>query len=103
MHLTNVIACAVLSVSACSLLAYGQRPDEHTIREIDAAWSQALQDKDLDKLMSNYADDADFLPPDEPIVRGLDNIRAWFGKRIATPGYSASFAATSPTKWVRFG
>lgn len=68
--------------------------DEQAIREIDAAWSQALQNKDLDKVMSNYTEDASFLPPDEPIVAGKAQIRAWFAKRMALPGYSATFAPT---------
>lgn len=68
--------------------------DEQTIREIDATWSQALHEKDLDKVISQYAKDASFLPPDEPIIVGHENIRAWFARRIATPGYSATFAPT---------
>lgn len=79
----------------CSLAAYGQPQDEQTIREMDATWSQALQHKDLDKVMSSYAEDASLLPPDEPIVRGLGNIRRWFAKRVAVPGYSATFAPTT--------
>jgi ketosteroid isomerase-like protein len=82
-------------IGFCSLVTYGQLQDEQTIREIDAAWSRALQHKDLDKVLSNYVEDASLLPPDEPIVRGQVNIREWFAKRIATPGYSASFAPTT--------
>lgn len=94
MPITNAIPY-FLMISVCSLVAYGQPQDEQTIREIDAAWSQALQHKDVDKVMSNYAEDASFLPPDEPIVRGQGNIREWFAKRVAAPGYSATFAPTT--------
>lgn len=69
--------------------------DEQTIREIDAAWSQALRDKDLDRVLSNYAEDASFLPPDEPIVVGRARIREWFAKRVTLPGYTATFAPTT--------
>jgi ketosteroid isomerase-like protein len=87
---------AVLSFAlAFSPLADAQEKDEQLIREIDAAWSQALQGKNLDKVMSNYAEDASFLPPDEPIVQGRGNIREWFAKRITLPGYSATFAPTT--------
>ena len=68
--------------------------DEQAIRVIDASWSQALQNKDLDKVMSNYAEDASFLPPDQPIVVGKAQIRAWFAKQIALPGFSATFSPT---------
>ncbi len=94
-HITNAIACLVSVISLCSLVAHRQPWDEHAIRQIDAAWSQALQHKDLDKVISNYAEDAKFLPPDEPILRGQARIRGWFAKRIAKPGYSATFAPTT--------
>lgn len=100
MHgLINAIVCLTFGMSFCSVAIGGTHAsaDERTIRDLDAAWSQALQNKDLDKLMSNYAEDASFLPPDAPIVQGKEKIRERFANRIATPGYSASF---EPTKIV---
>ena len=88
------MTCAVSVLCFCCLVAQGQPNDEQIIREIDAAWSQALHDKDLDKVMSHYAEDASFLPPDEPIVSGQENIREWFERRVAMPGYSATFVPT---------
>lgn len=90
----NAIACALVAVVFCSVVAAGQRQEEQTIRKVDVAWSHALQSKDLDKILSNYAEDASFLPPDEPIVRGRENIRQWFARRVAMPGYSARFTPT---------
>lgn len=95
MHLTSAIAFAASVITFCSQVAHGRPQDEQIIREIDAAWSEALQHKDLDKVMSNYAQDATLLPPDEPIVHGRGNIRDWFAKRFALPGYSATFAPTT--------
>lgn len=69
----------------------GPREHAQAIRALDSAWSEALQCKDLDSVMSNYASDAVLLPPDEPMVRGSDAIRKWFHRRLATPGYSATF------------
>jgi uncharacterized protein (TIGR02246 family) len=71
--------------------------EERAIRELDAAWSQALSARDLDAVMSYYADDAAFLAPNAPIVRGKAAIRARFAGRLALPGYSASFAPTAIT------
>lgn len=93
--LKNTITAVVsLAVAFCPLASTRQK-DEQTIREIDAAWSEALEGKDLDKVMSNYAEDASFLPPDEPIIHGRGNIREWFAKRVALPGYFATFAPTT--------
>lgn len=68
--------------------------DEQMIRDIDTAWSQALQNKELEKVMANYAEDASLLPPDEPIVIGRAQIREWFARRVRLPGYLATFSPT---------
>jgi ketosteroid isomerase-like protein len=95
-YLMNTITAVVsLAIAFCPLASAWQQKDEQMIRGIDAAWSQALQGKDLDKVMSNYAEEASFLPPDEPIVQGRGNIREWFAKRMALPGYSATFSPTT--------
>lgn len=44
--------------------------------------------------MENYANDAAFLVPNQPIIVGKQAIREWFEARIATPGYTATFAPT---------
>src|SRR5580692_8848225 len=93
--LLSTITAVVSFGLAFSPLADARQKDEQMIREIDAAWSEALHGKDLDKVMSNYAEDASFLPPDEPSVQGKGSIREWFAKRVALPGYSATFAPTT--------
>ena len=94
---TFAMGCLSLIVGFCSLAATKRPNDEQAIREIDAAWSHALENRDLDKLMSNYSEDADFLSPDVPLIHGKEKIRERFAKRMALPGYSASFV---PTKIV---
>lgn len=93
--MNTITAVFSLAVAFCPLASAWQQNDEQIIRETDAAWSQALHDKDLDKVMSNYAEDASLLPPDEPIVQGRGNIREWFIKRMALPGHSATFSPTT--------
>jgi ketosteroid isomerase-like protein len=91
----TTMMCLAMAVGFYFQSSAKQPEVEEVIREIDAAWSEALKNKDLDQVMTNYAEDASFLPPDEPIVRGQGKIRQWFEKRIALPGYSASFAPTT--------
>lgn len=89
-----VIAPTVRAHMPPTALHHAVSRDQQTIRVIDAAWSQALQNKNLDKVMSNYAEDASFLPPDQPIVVGKARIRAWFARQITLPGFSATFSPT---------
>jgi ketosteroid isomerase-like protein len=68
--------------------------EEARIRAIDSVWSAALQARDLDAVMSNYAEDAAFLAPRQPLIRGKGDIRAWFERQTAVPEYSATFSPT---------
>ncbi len=46
--------------------------DEQAIRAADAAWLKAVQVRDVDRIVSFYADDASEFPIAEPIATGKD-------------------------------
>ncbi len=71
--------------------------DEAMIRRIDALWSQAADDKDLDGAVHPYAEDASMLPFGAPIATGTDAIRKTWAALMAKPGFSLTFV---PTKVV---
>ncbi len=91
-------ALALLAALAC-LPAHADERDREAdaIRRVDAQWSADLAAHNLDAVMRNYADDAAFLVPNEPIMQGKPAIRRWFQARMDRPGYSATFR---PTKIV---
>lgn len=64
------------------------------IRAKDAQWSADLEAGDLEAVMRNYAEDASFLAPNQPIIVGKQAIHDWFEERLATPGYRATFKPT---------
>ena len=68
--------------------------DEALIRRIDALWSNAAEDKDLDGAVYPYAADASMLPFGAPIATGTDAIRKTWAALMAKPGYSLTFAPT---------
>lgn len=94
--LTAALACAAAPAAAQSdtLAPDSLRAEQARIRAIDSAWSAALQARDLDAVMSNYAEDAVFLAPRQPLLAGRDSIRAWFERQLAVPEYSATFWPT---------
>ena len=65
--------------------------DERAIREIEAEWSKAAAAKDVERLVSFYADDASVFAPGTPVVTGKDAIRRTLDADFATPGSSLSF------------
>jgi len=68
--------------------------DEALIRRIDALWSKAADEKDLEGAVHPYADDASMLPFGAPIATGTGAIRKTWAGLMAKPGYSLTFAPT---------
>jgi ketosteroid isomerase-like protein len=68
--------------------------DEALIRRIDALWSKAADEKDLEGAVHPYADDASMLPFGATIATGTDAIRKTWAALMAKPGYSLTFTPT---------
>lgn len=71
--------------------------DEAAIRALETAWSAALQAKDVDKFVANYAPDAITLPANEPMASTPADIRKEIAGMMALPGLSMSFHPTAVT------
>jgi len=69
--------------------------DEAAIKAADEEWSKAAAARDLDKVMSYYADDAVLFAPKAPAFVGKDNIRkAWQGL-LVLPGMQMTTTPSS--------
>jgi ketosteroid isomerase-like protein len=68
--------------------------DEALIRRIDALWSKAADDKDLEGAVLPYAEDASMLPFGAPIATGSNAIRKTWAGLMAKPGYALTFVPT---------
>jgi uncharacterized protein (TIGR02246 family) len=62
------------------------------IREAEMEWARAWAAKDVDKVVSHYADDASVELADVPIISGKDAIRAGVKKTFADRNFELSFA-----------
>lgn len=47
-------------------------------------WAKALNARDAAKLMTFYADDSVIMPPNEPIIKGRQNVEGWINNLIGT-------------------
>ena len=68
--------------------------DETAIKDFDAQWSKAASDKNLDKMLSYYADDAIVLQPNGPMVNSKDAVRKIWREVLTAPGFSGGWKAT---------
>jgi uncharacterized protein (TIGR02246 family) len=62
--------------------------DERAIREADGTTLKAAQANDVNGAVANYADDADWLPPNAPMAHGKTAIRAGWAKLMGNPGFT---------------
>ena len=85
--LTLIIAGAGICLAADPKL-------EQTIRDADAQWAAAATARDVEKLMSFYADDAVVLPAHAAIATTKDAIRKIFQNMLATPGINLTWKPT---------
>lgn len=67
-------------------------PDEKTIRDGDAVWSQAAQTKDLDQTVSFYSDDASGMPFNGRSPPAKSRFGRLWSHLMSLPGYSLHFA-----------
>ena len=65
--------------------------DEAAIREADTAWSKAAGAKQIDAVLSYYAEDASAFAPNTPIATGKEAIRKTWTQMFAAPGFSISW------------
>ena len=66
--------------------------DARAIRESETKWAQAWAAKDLDEIVSHYADDASVDLANMPILNGQDAIRAALKQRLADPNFALTLA-----------
>ncbi len=91
---------AVLLLLMVVTLACQQQPapppdtraaDESAIRAAETEWSKRASAKDLEGILSYYAEDASMLTPNAPIATGRDAIRKAWSEMLALPGLALSW------------
>lgn len=86
------VAIAALLTACQAVVQTDPRADENTIRNADIEWSKAAAAKDLEKILSYYAEDASVLAPNSPIATGKPSIRTTWTGMINLPGFSVNWA-----------
>jgi uncharacterized protein (TIGR02246 family) len=85
-----VIVGVWLACMGCA--SAGSRTDVPSqIRRLDAEWARAAQARDIDRVLSFWANDAIVFPPGSPPVVGKAAIREFVMRSFQTPGFSISW------------
>ncbi len=90
----------VVLVSVLLLACQPQAPpdtraaDEQAIRDTYAECLKASQAKDLERVLSCWADDGSVFPPNAPIATGKEAIRPFYSELYTNPGFALSSQQT---------
>ncbi len=90
----SLAALLALAVSGCAPQV-DVEADKAAIRDLsDVQWLNAAQAKDVDTVLSFWADDGSVFPPNAPIVTGKEAIRARQSEAYSRPGFAISWQTT---------
>jgi ketosteroid isomerase-like protein len=67
---------------------------EQALRDLDAQWSKDAGTKDVDKIVSYYAESAVVMPPNASAATTKESIRSAWKEMLTTPGAAISWKAT---------
>src|SRR5690242_14747796 len=87
MRYAVTVAALVLTVavSACATGAKQQeftRADADAVRQTSAELSAAFNAKEVDKIVTLYADNSIFMPPNAPLMRGREPLQSFYSSMI---------------------
>jgi ketosteroid isomerase-like protein len=88
MLLTGCVGLMALTV-ACSKDT--SVADAQAIKDKEVAWSKDCATKDPAQWASNYADDATFMMPNEPILHGAGNVKSAMGAVMQDQNFALTF------------
>jgi ketosteroid isomerase-like protein len=71
----EILFCLLVSVGSTFAVA---QPSKEGIEKIKEEWTKSFNSKNLTKLMSLYADDAEIMPPTGERIAGKEKVAAYF-------------------------
>lgn len=88
-------AAALMGILGCDKRSAGTRAvDSNQLRAADAALTKAVEDKDLERIMEFYAEDAAILPVTEPMVTGRQGVRSEWERLLSILDFRNSSTTT---------
>jgi len=93
-----LVAGVALTGMAGTARAADLKAEEASLMKRDAEWSAvAYEAKDLEKILSFWADDAVVIPSGGPVADGKAAIRAFVQGALAIPGFKIRWTTTKAT------
>ena len=92
---------AAIAVAACATnTSNATQNNEADVKAIDAVRAREVAlvtGSNLDSIGAVYTDDVDFMPPGEPAVQGIDNVKKWAQSMMAQMNVQANYTSSHVT------
>lgn len=83
-----ILASAVLlTITACNHTAIDQQAEAEKLMDLSRSWAKSVKDKDVEKMLSYWADDAMVMSPNEPSVVGIEALRGMVERSMKIKGF----------------
>jgi ketosteroid isomerase-like protein len=83
-----LIAVLILfGFSACNSNPINQEEEAEKLMKLSQAWAQSVKDKNVDEMLSYWADDAILMSPNEAPVVGIESLRGMVERSMNIPGF----------------
>lgn len=105
LHRARLVASLSLFAIVCGALTFlaiprpaqasgGLEDDAKVLMKLDEEWSKAASKKDLETLISMYAEDGNAYPPNEPAAKGRTAVRKVWSTLFSDPSVNISWKTT---------
>jgi len=85
----------LIFIVACTETKVDLKTEEAAIIKADSIWSAlSAEGKDIDKILSYWAEDAVIIPPGQPVVKGKEALRKFVEESFKIPGFSISWKSS---------
>jgi ketosteroid isomerase-like protein len=81
----------LILLTACAENPIDQKVEAEQLMEISKAWAKSVKNKNVDEMLSYWADDAILMSPNEPAVVGIDSLRAMVERSMKIPGFEINW------------
>ncbi len=85
----------VLATISCNQTKVDKKAEGDKVMQLSKEWSQTIASKDVDKIVSYWADDAFVMQAGQPPLKGKQAIRQMVEESFKIPGFSISWQPQS--------
>ncbi len=87
----SLTALVLFTINSCAENPIDQKAEADKLMQLSTEWSQSVKDKNVEKMLSYWADDAILMSPNEASVIGKDALRGMVERSMKIPGFEISW------------